>query len=111
MKQGINFILPVKIAGFPVADMQRVEFIFKRRRVYELETLKKAVYPGEVTYSEDLEKFLIPWTQEETYLVPSGASFYMDTRIHVAETMDMPETNIVELVMSPTLFAPDDKEG
>ena len=107
MKQGTNFQMPVTISGIEdLSTVESIEFLFKRLSSKSQHSFKTAYYAadgsGDVILSENV--FYIPWTRAETYTVPSGSTFYMDTRIHLADTDDNPPTNIVELTMNPTLF-------
>lgn len=40
----------------------------------------RKMYPGEVTYDNDLELFLIPVTQEETFQLTAGEAIPLDMR-------------------------------
>lgn len=43
-------------------------------------------------------------TREETYKFLGGETLYMDTRITLRGSTDQPQTEILALKMSPTLF-------
>lgn len=102
MKQGTQFTLRVELEGLDITDVEYVEFVFKRNKRMQSIAIKSLRYPEQVQYADG--SMLIPWTMEETYAIPAGEKFYMDTRIHLKSTQDMPETPIVSLVMNPTLF-------
>lgn len=105
MKQGLYFSLPVDFEGLDFDRVGKIEFIFKKMKKNFAPAIKTAIYPDECTRSDNT--VYIRWLPEETYLVDSGKTFYMDTRITYTDTNEQPETNIQTLVMSETLF---DKE-
>lgn len=102
MKAGLNCTMAVKIDCIRTDDVEQIEFIFKKLPDKKAKTVKKALYPGNVIIEDG--KFLIPWTAAETYLFDSKEPFYMDTRVILKNSDDQPETNIIKLYMSPTLF-------
>ncbi len=84
--------------------VEKIEFIFKKEKDQKANAIKTAVYPDNATRKGTENIILIPWTQAETYLFQAGKSLYLDTRITMRDTDDQPETNIVQLEMSTTLF-------
>lgn len=106
MKQGLNTHMLVTIDGIDVEDCEKIEFIFKKELAPNGATIKSATYPNDVTCENDV--FRIHWSASETYAVKTGEQFFMDTRITFTGTSDQPETNVVKLVMNPTLF---EREG
>lgn len=102
MKQGLNFALRVNLKGIDVDSIERIEFIFRKMPTPTAVMVKKAEYPLDVTYED--ERFVIHWSAAETYKLKSGEKFFMDTRVTLKDSADQPETNIVALIMNPTLF-------
>lgn len=103
MKQGLRLTMAVEF-DLDLDAVKKIEFVFKQKGNSDT-ALKTATYPGDATRKGTENIILIPWTQAETYLFQAGKSFYLDTRISMRDTNDQPETNIVELVMNPTLFS------
>ena len=97
MKQGINFILPIKV-GIDTEAIEEMEFLFKQKDK-QLEFL----YPSDKTSVRDDGIIDLKWTKEETYLFESG-SIELDTRIKLKDTDEQPITPIVKVYLRPTLF-------
>lgn len=103
MKQGTQFVLPVEI-GMDLDDVSRIEFVFKQKSCKGFPAIKSNVWPDDCTRQEGQNIILIPWTREETYKFLGGEALYMDTRITLRDSTDQPQTEILTLKMSPTLF-------
>lgn len=105
MKQGLQLLLPVKFDGISISDVEQIEFVFAQDVRIDTTIRKTSLYDGS---SDDVfvdnGVFYVPWTSDETYLFRAGSPFYMDTRITLANSQYQPPTNIVELMMNPTLF-------
>lgn len=84
--------------------VEKIEFVFKKEKDQKANAIKTAVYPDNAIRRTGENIVLVPWTQAETYLFQAGKSLYLDTRITMRDTDDQPETNIVQLEMSTTLF-------
>lgn len=105
MKQGLRLLLPVSFDGVSVNDISRIEFVFAQDVSVNNVVRKTSVYDGsgeDVIFDDGV--FYVPWTSDETYLFKAACPFYMDTRITLTESAYQPPTNIVKLVMNPTLF-------
>lgn len=96
MKQGTQFALPVEI-GMSLDEVSRIEFVFKQKSCKGFPAIKTNVWPDDCTRQEGQNIILIPWTRAETYK-------FMDTRITLRDSTDQPQTEILALKMSPTLF-------
>ena len=112
MKQGTNFHMSVTVDGIEdLTTIEAIEFLFKRTNSKTQHSFKTAYYAadgsGDVVLSDNV--FYVPWTRAETYSIPGKSVFYMDTRIHLVGTEDNPKTNMVDLMMDPTLFNEDEK--
>ncbi len=99
--------MPVRI-HMPLDFVEKIEFIFKQEKDRSAPILKSAVYPDTAERYGDKDLVLIPWSKEDTYLFEEDAPFYMDTRITRNDTEDQPDTPIVTLKMSPSLFEEGD---
>ena len=84
--------------------VEKIEFVFKKEKDQKANAIKTAVYPDNAIRRTGENIVLVPWTQAETYLFQAGSHIFMDTRITMRDTDDQPETNIVQLEMSTTLF-------
>ena len=103
MKQGTQFVLPVEI-GLDLDSVSRIEFVFKQRSCKGFPSIKINTWPDDCNRQEGQNIILIPWTQAETYKFMGGETLYMDTRIALKDSTDQPQTEILALKMSPTLF-------
>jgi len=90
-------------------DISTIEFLFRQERSEDSEPYLLKTYPTDVTYDAARDRYLIPWTEEETAKFLEDHEFYMDTRITLEGNNAVPETNIVKLVMNGTLFEEDDE--
>lgn len=105
MKQGLRLLLPVRFDGVSVSDISKIEFVFAQDIAINNTIRKTSLYDGsneDVMFDDGI--FYVPWTSDETYLFKAQSPFYMDTRITLTNSDYQPPTNIVELVMNPTLF-------
>ena len=107
MKQLTHFTMPVAI-GYDLDNVRRVEFIFKQYQTSEAPVLKSCVWEsdgsGEGVGEEGRDVIDLAWTPEETVLFQPDELFYMDTRLSLVNSLDNPETSVVSLKMTPTLF-------
>ena len=103
MKQGTQFALPVEI-GMSLDEVSRIEFVFKQKSCKGFPAIKSNVWPDGYTRQAGQHLILIPWTRAETYKFMGGEMLYMDTRITLRDSTDQPQTEILALKMSPTLF-------
>jgi hypothetical protein len=111
IQQGIKFHMPISIGGIDLADVEKIEFLFKKYVSSASPAIKSAVWLADgtgtaVTGQDDggNECILIPWTREDTFLFDAGNDFYLHARVHYAETEDEPYVPIVKLTMGPSLF-------
>lgn len=108
MKQGINIILPVKISGIDLAEVDEINFVFKQVKSPNAPALKTSVYKsdgsGDATKRQDLDIIDIPWSSEETFLFIADSVVYMDTLISVKNSLYNPVTPICNFRMDMTLF-------
>ena len=114
IQQGIRFHMPVKITGVDLADVDKIEFLFKLAASTEAAEVKSAVWLPDgtgsaVTGTLDGETVIqIPWTRADTFRFPAGCRFYLHARIHYTNTEDEPYVPILELRMGPSLFGEAD---
>ena len=100
MKQGLKFRLPVQFNGIHLDDVQSIRFRFQQGAV-QLDF----DYPSARTVrSEGTDTVELVWTPEETFLFRAGDTILMDTHVVLTGSAYNPETNIVRMTMSPTLF-------
>lgn len=104
MKHYTTPTLQVKL-DIPVETVASIKFLFKQERDAAADALLLKTYPGDVTYEDGIYK--VPFTQEETGLFTEEKYFYMDTMI-VDQTGNVPETPIVSLFMSRSLFTAEE---
>lgn len=105
MKQNTNFILDVKI-GMDLDLIESIEFIFKQGE----NRVKKFVYPSTNAVRGDDEKDIVYlfWKQRDTMVFNTKDIVEMDTRIHVIDSEQNPETPIIPIRLEPTLFGRGD---
>lgn len=103
-KQGTTFSLAVDFTGLDLDQAERIEFIFRRGPTNASPLIKRCSWPGEAAREEGGSRILVPWAAAETWLVPGDGTFYLDTRITFRDSTDQPQTEILALKMSPTLF-------
>ncbi len=103
-KQGTTFSLAVDFTGLDLDQAERIEFIFRRGPTSTSPLIKRCSWPGEAVREEGSSRILVPWAAAETWLVPGDGTFYLDTRITLRDSTDQPQTEILALKMSPTLF-------
>ena len=100
-KQGTNFIMPVRF-NIALSDVESIDFIMRQDdAVWEFS------YPSEVAaLRADSEENIVDviWTEEKTWLFDRYQRIYMDTKIHLKDSWQNPQTNIVEFRLSKTLF-------
>lgn len=101
MKRRTTPVLEVTF-DIPNETIAKIEFLFKQEREETAPALLLKTYPNEVNFVDGV--YLVPMTAEETALFKGGSQFYMDTRI-TDQTGKVPETPIVALFMSKTLFS------
>lgn len=106
MKRHTNFTLPVEI-GLDLNSVREIKIVFDQSgtRLY-------FVYPSENAVRESQEKnvILLRWSAADTNQFIAGRKIRMDTHIRLTGSEDNPETEIVELMMSPTLFTLEEVE-
>lgn len=115
MKQGTNFILPVTF-DFDLNLVESIDFIFRQSRNPKGQfsgadilngVHKEFTYPSDsallsVTESNTVDLY---WIDKDTYKFNSEDYIYLDTKIHLKNSNNLnPETEIIKIKMSPTLF-------
>jgi len=101
MKRGTTPTLKISIEKINIEDVKTIEFIFKSRKQEASETIILKKYPDDASYADNV--FLLKFTDAETRLFASGSTVFMDTRI-VCKNGTIPETDIAEIPVKPTLF-------
>lgn len=97
MKQGTKFTLPVQF-GIPIDTIESCEFLFTQG-----ETELLFMHPSDRSVLLEDAIGLI-WTPSETFMFNTDKAIKMDTRLRLKGSDMNPQTNIVTLTMSPTLF-------
>lgn len=107
MKQYTTPVLEVML-DIPVETVASIKFLFKQEREKDAPTLLLKTYPGDVTCEDGVYK--VPFTVKETGLFAADKHFYMDTLI-TDQAGKIPETPIVHLIMSKSLFTIEEVEA
>ena len=105
-KRRTTSFLAVRFNKVVNADVNNIDFIFRQERDEDSEPYLLKNYPRDVRYDRKGDRYIIPWTQQETAMFLEDHAFYMDTRV-VLTGGEIPETNIVKLTMNATLFDTD----
>ena len=100
MKPYTTPVLEVTL-DIPAETVASIKFLFKNEPDREAESLLLKKYPGEVKCEDGIYK--VPISQAETGLFAQNKYFYMDMLI-TDQTGRIPETPIVTLFMSKSLF-------
>ena len=103
MKQGTQFVLPVEI-GMDLDDVSRIEFVFKQKSCKGFPAIKSNVWPDDCTRQEGQNIILIYWAVKKTNNLRGGGTLYIYIRSTLRDSTDQPQTEILALKMSPTLF-------
>ena len=106
IKRGTTPTIRVRLDGIRPEDVRSVEFMLKPFITDAGHVLLHKAYPGDVTYDDADELWLLPLTQEDTRRLPKFKQVYMDTRITFSDGA-IPATNIVDLSVTETLFGGD----
>ena len=88
-----------------MANVSKVDFLFKQEKSEFAPGLVTKTYPGSVTESGGV--FTIPFTEAETRLFKPMKSFYCDPKVTLTDG-SIPETAIIKLYCSPTLWGEND---
>ena len=102
MKKGLTFNLKVSFDTIAIEKVETIEFAFAGDNESGAPLLKSEAYPSTVRFDEGTGAFLVPFTPAETAAFPE--TFYMDTRITLKNSDDQPQTQMVRLAMSDSLF-------
>ena len=86
----------------PPETVATIEFLFKQTNDEKAPAVLLKSYPNDVKCVDGV--YRVPFTAEDTARFEGGKHFYMDTRI-TDQTGKIPETPIVSLYMSKTLFS------
>ena len=95
---------PTVLCTFAVALRKESVDRNKQKSCKGFPAIKTNVWPDDCTRQEGQNIILIPWTRAETYKFMGGETLYMDPRITLRDSTDQPQTEILALKMSPTLF-------
>lgn len=106
IKRGTTPTIRVRLDGIKPEDIRSVEFLFKPVITDAGHVLLHKEYPGDVTYDDTEELWLLPLTKEDTRRLPKFKRVYMDTRITFVDGA-IPYTNIVDIQVTETLFGGD----
>lgn len=114
MEYGMNSTLKVHFEDIDTSILESIEFIFKQFNKNDAEAIKYVVWNSSsesddvYTIDDDLTNFYIPFTKEDTFKFLPGKKFYIDARIHYADTFDNPSVPVVAINMLPGLFGVGD---
>lgn len=103
MKRGTTPTLKIYIETIDIENVEKIEFIFKTRKAELAETSLLKSYPDDADYNDGDKAFHLKLKDAETRLFASGSTVFMDTRI-VCKDGTIPETDIAEISVAPTLF-------
>lgn len=100
MKQGINFILPIKI-GLNIDEVESIEFCFKQQ-----DTRLYFTYPSDTCYRKEEGSNILccKWSISDTFVFTTKMPVEVDSFIVLKDSKENPPTEIVEFRFSPTLF-------
>ena len=102
VKRGTTPSLEIEIEKLnDIANVKKIEFIFKARKDENAQPILKKNYPDDVRYQNDI--FILKLSESETRLFPPASTVYMDTRI-IFKDGSIPKTEIAEFTTGPTLF-------
>lgn len=104
MKPYTTPVLEVQL-DIPQETVRSIKFLFKQEREPTATALLLKKYPGEVKFEDGVYK--VPFTQKETTLFATDKYFFMDTLI-TDQNGKIPDTPIVSLFMSRTLFTAEE---
>ena len=102
IKRGTTPYLAVKF-NIRNREISTIDFVFKQEMDEDATPLVTKMYPPDVTYNSELDRYLVPLTEAQTRLFLPNHAFYMDTRITLTNGL-IPETEIVKLRMGGTLI-------
>lgn len=108
MKRRTTPTLPVRFNRISNEDISTIDFLFRQERSEDSEPYVVKKYPDDVEFDLENGRYMIPWTEEETAKFLEDHEFFMDTKIVLKGNNEIPETNIVKLVMNGTLFEEDE---
>ena len=104
MKQGTNFVLPVKF-NLNLGDVERIDFIFKQGSV-----TKEYSYPSDKAVRSGDEIRLV-WDAQDTYLFKPSVLIEMDSKVYMKDSDDNPDTPILKFYLKRTLFKDVSADG
>ena len=102
MKQLTKCLLTFEFPTLDLSTVSKIEFAFSQAR--DEAPLKVDTYPSGTAMKLTDTTIGVAWTPEETLLFEAGKPFYADTRITLSVSEYQPQTEILKLRMSPTLF-------
>ena len=105
MKRGTTPTLRISV-GIESSLISEIEFLFKLYPSEEAPEIVRKAYPGDVTYDSVNDLFLLPLTESETRMFGNN-KVYLDARI-LTTGGKIPNTKIVTLSMTDTLFGEED---
>ena len=114
MEYGMNSTLRVQFTDINTEILESIEFIFKQVNKNDAEALKYVVWNRNsesddvFIMDDDMTKFYIPFTKQDTFNFKPGKNFYIDARIHYQETFDNPHVPVVAINMRSGLFGRGD---
>lgn len=114
MEYGMNSTLKVHFKDLDTDGIESIEFIFKQENKNDAEAIKYVNWQNGVEVDEvfildgDLTNYYIPFTKAETFKFKPGKKFYIDARIHYANTFDNPHVAVMPIDMLSGLFGVGD---
>lgn len=108
IKRGTTPYLAVRV-NIRNREISTIDFVFKQEMDEDAVALVEKSYPTDVDYNGELDRYMVPLTEEETRRFLPNHAFYMDTRITLTNGL-IPETEIKKLRMGGTLFPEEQEE-
>lgn len=108
MKRGTTPTLKINIPKINIDEISRIDFIFKSAISETTPPIILKSYPGNVTYDNVENVFLMPFTEAETRFF-STPNLFFDTKI-ICKSGKIPAAEIVKINILPTLFGEDDTD-
>lgn len=114
MEYGMNSTLKITLKDLNAEIVESIEFVFKQISKHDAPAIKHATWrrgtktEDVYTIDDDYVHYYIPFSKDDTFLFEPGKKFFMDARIHYADTFDNPEVPVVSIMMDTGLFGKED---
>ena len=105
IKQGTSYLMPVRFIGLDLDDVSSIDF-----RIQQNSVVWEFSYPSNSASrraeSEDIVD--VVWTEADTWKFHRNHEVLMDTKVHLADSWENPQTPIVSFQIGRTLFEESD---